>query len=1373
MMNARSRPRFGPVLALIAALALIAGAAMAISPLIGARESIGLLSQTTTQVAGNTSCAAQGYSHGLKIEPAPFAGNYAFPGDPGNTLTITSVDDVYIDWTSTLGIDAVIVKAGNASSIYTYAPEATSDEQLHGYYNGSIPDTSHVEFCYDYELDIAKTVQTAFTRTWTWTIDKSVDRPRIDMFVGEPAQDATYTVGVVRTATDSDFTASGTITITNPDPLLAVEISVADSMGGIDPTLDCPTNVVPAGGSVSCSYTADFGDTRPAPGDNVATVSTDGAVGGGTATAPYAFGDGSSNITYAGPASIDVTDDNGDAWTFSDTGSVSYAVAFSCNEDEGFNGNTATIQPDGPSDSANVDVFCHELEVSKDADTSYVRTYEWTIDKSVSRNHLDLFEGDSAPVTWTVEVAQTGHTDSAWSVAGAITISNPAPIDVRIDSVLDTIDGDIAAPVDCGVALPYRLEAGATLTCTYETGLPDASPRENSAIVSITTPNGASTAFEATASVVFGKPTTHVDASIDIADSDGHAWSTSSGERWSYTESFACDESDGQHVNTATITSTGQDDSAALNVDCWSLDVTKDAVTTYTRTFPWTIDKAVDRTQMDLRYGDIGVANYTLEVRKGEPIDSDWMVSGTITVTNSTPMVATLAVVTDEIDDLPVVVTCPVDSFPYDLAPGASLTCTYQQALPSAEPRVNIATATLLFPGGETRFSGSANVVFGEPTTIVNGEIDVADNNLPGGPVVFGDDGTVTYAVELPCVDVEGLEHTYYTHSNTATIIETGASASVDVLVDCWNLSITKSVETSFVRTWQWEITKSAAPNTLAMFSGDTGTVDYAIGLTRTGYVDSGWEAHGTITVYNEAPIPAVVTDVTDLVMSGNDVVSVVKCNVEFPVVMDPETSFTCRYDADLPGEGDYIDRSVAVYENTPPGGATEFSYDLPFDFSGAVIYEVDQEIHVTDTNGSEWTFTDSGQIGYERTFACGADAGSHPNTATIVETGQSADASVDVLCYDLAVTKTASTSLTRQWTWTIDKTSTLSNLTLSSPDQVILVTYDVTTTTAFADSDWAVSGAITITNPAPRAALVAGVADVISGDIAGTITCDTAFPVEIPANGSLTCTYTAPLPDSGGRVNTATATLVNHDYTYDEAGNELATTTGTTDSSGVALVSFDEPAVTQIDECISVDDDQAGLLGDVCASSAPKTFTYTSDVGPYQACGQYEFVNTATFVTNDTGATGADSWVILADVPCNGCTLTLGYWRTHSIYGPAPTDDGWYAIGDIDGDGISEGPDETFFKSGKTWLQILNTPTSGNQYLNLAKQYIAARLNLANGVVAPPASVSSAITSATAYFSSQPAGIPAGKITKTLIQAQSVLDQFNNGLIGPGHCSE
>jgi hypothetical protein len=51
------------------------------------------------------------------------------------------------------------------------------------------------------------------------------------------------------------------------------------------------------------------------------------------------------------------------------------------------------------------------------------------------------------------------------------------------------------------------------------------------------------------------------------------------------------------------------------------------------------------------------------------------------------------------------------------------------------------------------------------------------------------------------------------------------------------------------------------------------------------------------------------------------------------------------------------------------------------------------------DTFGGSWSFSDSGSVTRDRTFTCDADQGSHPNVATILETGQSASASVSVNC--------------------------------------------------------------------------------------------------------------------------------------------------------------------------------------------------------------------------------------------------------------------------------------------------------------------------------------------------------------------------------------
>jgi len=81
--------------------------------------------------------------------------------------------------------------------------------------------------------------------------------------------------------------------------------------------------------------------------------------------------------------------------------------------------------------------------------------------------------------------------------------------------------------------------------------------------------------------------------------------------------------------------------------------------------------------------------------------------------------------------------------------------------------------------------------------------------------------------------------------------------------------------------------------------------------------------------------------------------------------------------------------------------------------------------------------------------------------------------------------------------------------------------------------------------------------------------------------------------------------------------------------------------------------------------------------------------------------------------VPCggDGCTLTPGYWKTHSAYGPAPYDPTWALIGE----------DTPFFLSGISYYEALWTePKGGNAYYILAPAYIAARLNVLNGASIP-----------------------------------------------------
>ncbi len=347
---------------------------------------------------------------------------------------------------------------------------------------------------------------------------------------------------------------------------------------------------------------------------------------------------------------------------------------------------------------------------------------------------------------------------------------------------------------------------------------------------------------------------------------------------------------------------------------------------------------------------------------------------------------------------------------------------------------------------------------------------------------------------------------------------------------------------------------------------------------------------------------------------------------------------------------------------------------------------------------------------------------------------------------YELIVSKDAHPTYTRTWSWTIDKVGDQTELTLS-PGQQFTVNYDVTVDATYTDSDWAVSGTITIYNPDPvNPAVIQSITDVVSPDIAATVS-GVSLPYTLGPHGTLTCSYEAALPDASSRTNTATVT----------------TTGPVRGGSGTADVTFGDPT-TVVDECIDVTDDQYGALGTVCFGDAPHTYTYALTVGPYSECGDYQFVNVASFEANDTGATGSDSWTVDISVPCFGCTLTPGYWKTHSRYGPAPYDETWAQIGE---DGL-------FFLSGQSWYKVLWTPPEGgNAYYILAHAYIAARLNILNGA-SSTAEVDAALDWAQSFFDTY---TPTYKLSKTVrslaIARAATLDSYNNGLIGPGHCSE
>ena len=565
-----------------------------------------------------------------------------------------------------------------------------------------------------------------------------------------------------------------------------------------------------------------------------------------------------------------------------------------------------------------------------------------------------------------------------------------------------------------------------------------------------------------------------------------------------------------------------------------------------------------------------------------------------------------------------------------------------------------------------------------------------------------------------------------------------------------YELTASKTANATYTRTYTWTIDKSVDDDSHEGFTGDSFTSNYDVVVDQT-VTDSDFAVSGTITVNNPTPF-TVGFSVSHSVGGTN---ATVNCPTNS---LSPGGSTVCTYSASLASKTNGTNTATITSNNSNVDGTTA---SANYTFGDPTTTVGSETITVMDTLGENLgTASGDKTFEYPITFTCDENEGTTNNTATIVETGQEDTESVTVTCHALTVTKNANTSLTRTWTWMIDKSADADTLLLSE-GQLHTVNYQVQVSATSTDSNHVVSGNISVDNSTPIDATINSVSDMVSGGINATVDCGVSFPHTLEAGDTLNCTYSANLPDGANRTNTATATIQN-------------TPSGTTGFSGTANMDFSNATMSQVDDCVDVSDTNVGVLGTVCAFDAPKTFTYSLDFGAHPdadvqlECGDNTHTNTASFITNNSGTTGSDDWTVNANVACaQGCTLTQGYWKTHSDQGPAPYDDAWKNLGPLEEDTI-------FFKSGKTWYQVFWTPPAGNAFYNLAHQYMAAKLNILNGASAPQ-SVTDAIAAAEALFNAQ--GFNDTTLSKaeqkTALSLASTLDKYNNGLIGPGHCSE
>jgi len=117
-------------------------------------------------------------------------------------------------------------------------------------------------------------------------------------------------------------------------------------------------------------------------------------------------------------------------------------------------------------------------------------------------------------------------------------------------------------------------------------------------------------------------------------------------------------------------------------------------------------------------------------------------------------------------------------------------------------------------------------------------------------------------------------------------------------------------------------------------------------------------------------------------------------------------------------------------------------------------------------------------------------------------------------------------------------------------------------------------------------------------------------------------------------------------------------------------------------------------------------------------------------------------------------CTYTQGFWKNHPADWPVTS----LKLGTV-----------TYTQ--EQLLAILNTPVRGNGLISLSHQLIAAKLNVASGT--DDAAVLSSIQAADALIGGlviAPIGSGYLKPSATS-RLTTALDNYNNGVTGPGHC--
>jgi hypothetical protein len=356
-----------------------------------------------------------------------------------------------------------------------------------------------------------------------------------------------------------------------------------------------------------------------------------------------------------------------------------------------------------------------------------------------------------------------------------------------------------------------------------------------------------------------------------------------------------------------------------------------------------------------------------------------------------------------------------------------------------------------------------------------------------------------------------------------------------------------------------------------------------------------------------------------------------------------------------------------------------------------------------------------------------------------------------------------AHTSFDRTYTWSIHKVAHDPSITLTSTGTFV-ETYNVTVAnTGYVDSNWKVQDGIhyygTSFTPTSVGAVVSpGIAATISDPVDDASRCSTVLGTTVQ---DLYCSYAASLPDGSARSVTATIGL--------QGGGSVSNT--------LAFDFTNPTSMGEFNKCVIATDTLQGVLGTVCVGDSPVTFTYTRTIGPYGGCGDFHVDNTAS-LNDDAVHPSSSSATVDVHIPCvGGCTRTIGYWKTHAGFGPqadvvTPLLPVWL--------GTAAGAKSQNITTAALAVQFLSFDGSNNVFAasngvnKLYAQLLAAKLNIASG--GDGSAIAGTIAAADAFLAANNTTSWAGlskSAQQSVLAWMTALDNYNNGLTGPGHCDD